>query len=133
MVGVLVCFCIAGSIAIATWLGAAHIAGLYTRDAGVIALASTLLLASAFLQWGDGTQSAAAGALRGLKDTRVPMVINGVIYWGVGFSTAWLLGVESGFGGIGIWSGLALALCTAAVVLTLRFRHIVEHRIAASS
>ena len=133
MVGVLVCFCIAGSIAVGTWLGAAHIAGLYTRDAGVIALASSLLLASAFLQWGDGTQSAAAGALRGLKDTRVPMVINGTIYWGVGFTTAWLLGVEFGLGGMGIWAGLALALCTAAVVLTLRFRHIVERHIEAAT
>ena len=131
MVGIFVCFCVAGSIAMATWIGSAHIAELYTRDASVTALASTLLLASGFLQWGDGTQSAAAGALRGLKDTRVPMVINGTIYWGVGFATAWLLGVEFGLGGIGIWAGLALALCTAAVVLTLRFRHIVERRIEA--
>jgi MATE family multidrug resistance protein len=61
------------------------------------------------------------------------MVINGTIYWGVGFTTAWLLGVEFGLGGMGIWAGLALALCTAAVVLTLRFRHIVERRIEAAT
>ena len=129
LVGVSVCFGVAGSIAAVTLVGAEQIARLYTRDPQVIGLAGTLLLASAFLQWGDGTQSAASGALRGLKDTRVPMMINGVIYWGVGFTTAWSLGLGFGLGGIGIWAGLALALCTAAVVLTLRFRHIIGLRI----
>jgi MATE family multidrug resistance protein len=57
------------------------------------------------------------------------MLINGAIYWGVGFVTAWSLGLALGWGGRGIWTGLALALCTAAVVLSLRFRYIVGRHI----
>ena len=49
----------------------------------------------------------AAGALRGMKDTRMPMLINGVIYWGIGFVLSWGLGIHFGFGAYGIWAGLA--------------------------
>lgn len=125
LTGLGVCFAIAGTVALFTLAAASSIARAYTKDAAVVALATSLLGISAFLQVGDGTQSAAAGALRGLKDTRVPMIINGIIYWGIGFVAAWALGMRLGLRGQGIWGGLALALCTAAVVLSLRFRHIV--------
>lgn len=129
IVGIGLCFSIAGTIGIATLAAAPQIASLYTQDPAVVALATSLLAISAFLQLGDGTQSAAAGALRGLKDTRIPMLINGAIYWGVGFLAAWGLGLGLGWQGRGIWTGLALALCTAAVVLSLRFRYIVGRHI----
>lgn len=129
VIGIGLCFSIAGTIAIITLACAPRIAALYTRDPAVVALATSLLAISAFLQLGDGTQSAAAGALRGLKDTRVPMLINGAIYWGVGFVAAWTLGLGLGLQGRGIWAGLALALCTAAVVLSLRFRYIVGRHV----
>ena len=93
-------------------------------------LLCSLLAVSAFLQAGDGTQSAAAGALRGMKDTRVPMLINGGIYWGIGFVLAWTLGIVEGRGAVGIWIGLASALCTAAVVLSLRFRAVIARHVA---
>ena len=125
--GIAMCGVIAATVGVMTFFLAPYIAMAYTRDAGVIAMAPALLAISAFLQTGDGTQSAAAGALRGLKDTRTPMLINGAIYWGIGFSLAWLLGIHFDKGAPGIWLGLASALCVAAVVLTWRF-HVVSRR-----
>lgn len=131
MVGIGVCFSTASAVGIATYFCGAWIARAYTEDAAVVAIASSLLSISAVLQMGDGTQSAAAGALRGLKDTRVPMLINGGIYWGIGFVTAYLLGIVLDWHARGIWCGLALALCVAAVTLTLRFRFIVTRHVRA--
>lgn len=131
--GIALCSSLAMSIGLLTWFFAPRIAGLYTDDAAVVGLATSLLAVSAFLQAGDGTQSAAAGALRGLKDTRVPMLINGGIYWGIGFTLAWALGIVEGQGAVGIWIGLASALCTAAVVLSLRFRTVIARHVARDS
>jgi multidrug resistance protein, MATE family len=75
-----------------------QIAGLYTLDAAVIALASTLLLYAAVFQIADGVQVCTAGALRGYKDTRVPMVVSLLAYWGIGFPLAWWFGCERGAG-----------------------------------
>ena len=132
-VGITLCLGIAAGFGLTTFLFAPCIARLYTQDAAVVSLAASLLTISAFLQVGDGTQSAAAGALRGLKDTRVPMVINGAIYWLVGFASAYSLGIGAGYGARGIWFGLALALCTAAIVLTWRFRRVVGRQIAVNN
>jgi MATE family multidrug resistance protein len=87
----------------------------------VIALAVRLLTIAAFFQVFDGVQTIAAGALRGLKDTRVPAVAASLGYWGIGFTTAWLLGVRMGLGAVGIWWGLASSLATVAVLLSIRF------------
>jgi MATE family multidrug resistance protein len=133
IVGITACFSIATTIAIVTFFCGPWIARAYTHDPAVVALAGSLLTISAVLQMGDGTQSAAAGALRGLKDTRVPMLINGGIYWGIGFLTAYVLGVVLNWQARGIWCGLALALCVAAVTLTLRFRYVVSRHIALAS
>ena len=89
----------------------------------VIELAIALLGVAAMFQLVDGIQAIAAGALRGLKDTRVPMLIGIATYWGVGFPSAWFLGFQRGWGSQGIWLGLALSLLFAAVVLTWRFHN----------
>jgi MATE family multidrug resistance protein len=86
------------------------------------ALAVGLLGIAAVFQLFDGTQVTASGALRGLKDTRVPMLIGAVAYWGVGMVVAVGLGFGLGLGATGIWWGLTLGLAAAAVLLTLRFR-----------
>jgi len=130
--GVALCGSIAATIGLITYFVAPWIARAYTSDPAVIALATSLLAISAVLQAGDGTQSAAAGALRGLKDTKVPMLINGAIYWGIGFALAYVLGIRLGYGAQGIWAGLASALCCAAVVLTLRFRAVMRRHLAAA-
>ncbi|MBW4652049.1 MAG: MATE family efflux transporter [Kaiparowitsia implicata GSE-PSE-MK54-09C] len=88
----------------------------------VVALAQKLLAIAAMFQVVDGIQVTAAGALRGLKDTRIPMMIGIVAYWGVGLTSGYVLGVWLGFGGEGLWWGLAIGLAVAAVVLTWRFR-----------
>ena len=129
--GIVLCAVVALGVGVLTFFSAHFIAHIYTNDTAVAALATSLLGISAVLQAGDGTQSAAAGALRGLKDTRTPMLINGAIYWGIGFSLAWLLGIRMGLGAYGIWIGLASALCVAAVVLTWRFRVVIARHVAA--
>jgi MATE family multidrug resistance protein len=93
-------------------------------DAEVIALVVHLLAICAFFQVFDGAQTIAAGALRGYKDTRIPMMLATLCYWGVGFPTAWVLGFPMGYGPTGIWSGLALGLAMAAILLGTRFHRL---------
>jgi MATE family multidrug resistance protein len=90
-------------------------------NAAPLALAVSYLFITAVFQVFDGTQATMAAALRGLNDTSVPMVIAIVGYWGIGFPTAWLLGFQAGFGGIGIWWGLAAGLAFVAIALVIRF------------
>lgn len=108
------------------WLFPTQIVDLYIdiRDpanAAVLNLAKPLLGVAAMFQIVDGIQVAAAGALRGLKDTRVPMLIGIFAYWGVGLTSGYVLGLELGLGGIGLWWGLAIGLAVAATILTWRF------------
>jgi MATE family multidrug resistance protein len=102
------------------------IAGLYSGDPAVVALAATLLLMAAAFQFPDGLQVLSMGALRGLKDTRVPMLIAALAYWGIGMplGAALGLGVEGWIaprGPQGMWIGLIAGLCVAAVLLGWRF------------
>ncbi len=98
-----------------------HIASLYTEDAAVITLAAELLILAGLFQFSDGLQVAASGALRGLKDTRVPMLITTFAYWGVGMPVGWWLAFRAGLGARGMWMGLIAGLSMAAVLLTTRF------------
>ena len=97
------------------------IAQFYTRDVAVITLASTLLLYAALLQLPDGLQMLASGALRGLQDTRVPMLIAVVSYWGIGMPLGAWLGLGLGWGPQGMWVGLITALSFATVLMGWRF------------
>ncbi len=90
-------------------------------NAAVVSLAKTLLGVAAMFQIVDGIQVTAAGALRGLKDTRVPLLIGILAYWGIGLSCGYTLGLGLGFGGVGLWWGFAIGLAVAAGVLTWRF------------
>jgi MATE family multidrug resistance protein len=97
------------------------IAALYTPDAAVTSGAAVMLLLAGLFQFSDGIQVAASGALRGLKDTRVPMAICLVAYWGVAVP----LGLALAFGwdmrAPGMWIGLIGGLTAAAVLLFARF------------
>jgi multidrug resistance protein, MATE family len=101
--------------------GAGFIAGLWTRDAAVAALAAQLMVLAAAFQFSDGLQAASAGALRGLKDTRVPALITVTAYWGLGMPLGYWLGIVQGQGAHGMWYGLILGLTAAALLLTARF------------
>ena len=90
-------------------------------NAPVLDLAVSFLLIAAIFQIVDGAQAVGAGTLRGLKDTRIPMLLSAVGYWGVGFTAAVVLGFPLGLGGVGIWIGLALGIAAAAILLVYRF------------
>ena len=109
--------------ATALLLGHDLVVGLYTRDVAVAALAGNLLLYAAAFQFPDGIQVASAGALRGLKDTRVPMWLAVLSYWGLGLPLGIGLGLGLGWGPQGMWIGLIVGLSAAAVLLAARFRY----------
>jgi len=98
-----------------------QLASLYTTDSAVAALAATLLLYAAAFQFPDGVQVLSAGALRGLQDTRRPMLLAAFAYWGVGMPLGAGLGLGLGWGPQGMWMGLIVGLTTAAVLLSTRF------------
>ena len=106
---------------IALLLGHDHVVGLYTQDAAVAGLAASLLLFAAAFQFPDGVQVLSAGALRGLKDTRVPMFMAMLAYWGVGMPLGAGLGLGLGWGPRGMWLGLIAGLTVAAILLGTRF------------
>lgn len=102
-------------------LGAGTIASLWTKDAAVAALAAQLMVLAAAFQFSDGLQAASAGALRGLKDTRLPAIITVFSYWGLGMPLGYWMGIVRGGGAHGMWYGLILGLSAAALMLTVRF------------
>jgi MATE family multidrug resistance protein len=81
-----------------------------------------LLLYAAAFQFPDGVQVLSAGALRGLKDTRVPMFIAMFSYWGLGMPLGAGLGLGLGMGPQGMWLGLILGLTAAAILMAWRLR-----------
>jgi len=106
---------------LALLLGHDAIVSLYTRDAAVATLAATLLLYAAAFQFPDGVQVLSAGALRGLKDTRRPMLLAALAYWGLGMPLGAGLGLGLGMGPQGMWIGLIVGLTAAALLLGTRF------------
>lgn len=97
------------------------ILGIYTRETEVIAYASSLLVIAGAFQIFDGIQVAAQGALRGLKDTTIPMMTNLISYWLVGLPFGYLLAFIFQRGGEGLWWGLTSGLATAAIMHSIRF------------
>jgi MATE family multidrug resistance protein len=90
-------------------------------DVETAKLAATLLLIGASFFITDGVQAIAAGALRGLNDTRVPMLLAAVSFWLIGFTSAYGLAFPAGYGAVGIWIGFSLAVGTFAALLIGRF------------
>ena len=90
-------------------------------DPQTVALTASLLLLGASFFIMDGAQSIAAGALRGLNDTRLPLVFAAVSFWLIGFTGCWVFGFTLGLGAYGIWIGLSLGIAVYAVLLGWRF------------
>lgn len=112
--------------ALSFWLAPRAIIGLYLdlsepANAAVIALASQFLAIAAAFQLFDGLQVSMVGALRGLKDTRAPMLITLVAYWGLGLPSGLALAFGARLAGRGLWLGLALGLAAAGLMLLWRF------------
>ena len=94
---------------------------MYTNNELVKDIAISLLLMAALFQVGDGVQIGAAGALRGYKDTRVPMIINTFSYWVLAFPLAYLAAVTFKLPPNYIWGGFVIGLGVAAILLTWRY------------
>ncbi|MGH8541726.1 MAG: MATE family efflux transporter, partial [Stenotrophobium sp.] len=97
------------------------IVGFYTHNADIITRATGFLALAAVFQLFDGLQVTANGALRGIKDTRIPMLITVAAYWLVGMPVAWWLAFDTGMGPDGLWWGLTAGLAVAAFGLSARF------------
>lgn len=119
--GIGLCLCFEVLSALSMLLLPRLIVGVYTRDAAVASIAVSLLYMGAVMQLSDGLQVSAMGALRGYKDTRVPMFITVLAYWGVGFPLAWVFGIPLHLGPQMIWAGFLAGLTVAAVLLSARF------------
>ena len=103
------------------WTANEFLAGLYTANAQVVAVAAQFLVFAAVFQLVDGLQVGAMGVLRGYKDTKVPMFVTVFCYWVIGMGLSLGLGVFGPLGPVGLWVGLVGGLAVAAVVLTARF------------
>ena len=97
---------------------------LYTDDPAVRGIAIGLLLMAAIFQIADGVQIGAAGALRGYKDTRIPMLVNMFAFWVLAFPLAFLAAITYQAPPNYIWGGFVVGLATAAVLLTWRYNRI---------
>lgn len=118
--GVLLTLLLALSTAIALVLFRHQLTGLYSTDVAVQALAAQLLVLAAVFQLSDGAQVAFIGLLRGIQDTRVPMLINAVAYWGIAFPVGYVLAHHVGYGAHGLWYGLIIGLTLSALLQAWR-------------
>ncbi|MEO7601686.1 MAG: MATE family efflux transporter [Sphingomicrobium sp.] len=113
------------SMAAIMWIFPRELVGLFLDDipanAEVIRLAVTFLAVAAIFQIFDGAQVVGAGMLRGLHDTRVPMLFALLGYWGIGLGAGAWLAFARGWGGVGIWVGLAIGLAIVAVLMIGRW------------
>ena len=116
IIGIVICGGMMALSALGLLLFRADIAAFYTGDGEVLPLAVSLLTMAMIFQVSDGLQVGAAGALRGFKDTRVPMFINFGCYWLAAFPAAWYLGVERALGPQAVWVALIIGLSLIAVV-----------------
>lgn len=114
-------------LAIAMLLFPQVIIGLYidVRDpanAAIVDLALPMLTISIVSQVLDAVQKITYGALQGLQDTRIPVLLNISAFWVVGLPTGYVLGFYFGLGGTGLWLGQSIGVAIAAVLFLLRFR-----------
>jgi multidrug resistance protein, MATE family len=113
-----------GVCAVAFLVAPRWILTLYTRDPEIVGLGVGLLAMAAAFQLFDGGQVAGLSVLRGASDTRVPMWITILGYWGIGAPAAYLLGFHTPLGPIGVWAGLVVSLMTVSLLLAWRVRRV---------
>ena len=90
----------------------------------VIALAMNLLLVSVFAQMVDGIQRVAMSALYGLQDTRVPMLMSALAYWGIGLTSGYTLCFIAGWGAVGLWIGQYTGIAVGGIIFVWRFHRL---------
>ncbi|SFU58447.1 multidrug resistance protein, MATE family [Aliiroseovarius crassostreae] len=87
----------------------------------ILRVGTSLLVVAALFQFADAAQVMALGLLRGVHDTKVPMVIASISYWLVGVPMSYLMGIHWGWGGEGVWAGLVIGLLCAGAFMSWRF------------
>jgi MATE family multidrug resistance protein len=97
--------------------------GAFTSDRTVIATGVSLLAVAAVFQLFDGLQGVGTGVLRGLGDTRTPMLWNLGAHWAIGLPLAYVLAFPLGYGVLGLWWGLSAGLIICGVAIVLVWRH----------
>jgi MATE family multidrug resistance protein len=115
---------LAALLTLAVMLGRFGVAHLFLGEStdATAELSATLLLVGSTLFVADAIQTVAAGALRGMNDTRVPLLFAILSYWLIGFALACWLGFWTPAGAVGVWIGLSVGTAVYAVLLLLRFR-----------
>jgi len=98
------------------------LSSVFTTDSAVIAKAAGLMVLAAAFQLFDGLQGVSTGAMRGVGDTRTPMVCNLISHWGIGLPLGYLLAFHADLGVFGLWIGLAMGLGVAGIFLSLAWR-----------
>jgi MATE family multidrug resistance protein len=116
----LVCICFMSTTAILFLVLPEELAGLYTRDTTVIAIAGLLVPIAGVFQIFDGMQAVGAGVLRGLGDTRVPLLAMLAGYWLIGVPVSVVLGFHTNLGSVGLWWGFVAGLASVAAFLLVR-------------
>ena len=122
--GIFFCFLISLFSVAITLFNGLTIARFYSGDQEIIAVVMKLFMVAAFLQVGDAVQTAATFSLRGLKDTKIPMLLSAFNSVVIGFIGALFLGVVCDFRELGVWTGLSLSLILTAIILSIRFFNI---------
>lgn len=130
-IGIGICGVVMAASALVLLFLRGQIAAFYTIDAEVRQLAVSLLAMGMVFQVFDGLQVGAAGALRGYKDTRIPMLLNFGSYWLAAFPLAWYLGIYADRGPVAVWVGLIAGLVLTAVTLNIRFARVAARRLQA--
>ncbi len=98
-----------------------------SNNQSTIEIAIILLKIVALFQVVDGMQGVAMGALRGLKDTSIPMIFALISYWGIGYTLSGWLAFQLDYKASGLWAGMAIGLAVIAVLATTRFYYMTYH------
>ncbi|MBK8946722.1 MAG: MATE family efflux transporter [Ignavibacteriae bacterium] len=94
---------------------------LYIKNSEVVKVASSLIIIAAFFQLSDGIQAVGMGALKGLADVKIPMVITLIAYWIIALPAGYFFAFILKYDIIGIWIGLSIGLTVAALLFVFRF------------
>ena len=125
-------FAVMSFLAIAMLLFPQAIIGLYIdiqdpANASIVDLALPMLMIATISQILDAVQKITYGALQGLQDTRIPVLLNISAFWVVGLPTGYFLGFYFNLGGTGLWLGQSIGVAIAAILFLLRFRDRITH------
>lgn len=104
----------------------------FTDNLQVVSIASKLMIIAAVFQISDGIQVVTLGALRGMQDVKIPMVITFIAYWLIGFPVSFYLSLYTDYASSGIWLGLLAGLTASAIMLFIRFNYLSKKLISQS-